>query len=287
MKDNKILRKIFDFVESKRGVNSVFWRCCTEIKDFGWRVVTEQQRKNRNNDSFFSVTQLSKVNTFYKISFCTTSMNRLGHIKKTLIKNIEDNLSYPNLEFILLDYNSSDGLEKWVFEKCKKYLDSGRLVYHRTEKPKLFHMANAKNMSHQLATGDIVCGLDADNFTNRNFAYYINFVANQDMNIIGAPVWDDSGAHLSDFGGRMFISKNNFTKLGGYDEQFVGWGYEDLDFKHRAMEEGLKIKKIPLYFLKCIQHSDRLRKKNMPIGIHESRNINKKLFDKKRLLSNN
>ena len=52
----------------------------------------------------------------YKISFATVCMNRLHHIRQTLPKNIADNSDYENVEFILLDYNSSDGLEEWVKE---------------------------------------------------------------------------------------------------------------------------------------------------------------------------
>ena len=51
-----------------------------------------------------------------KLSFLTSSMNRLHHIKQTYIKNIENSLPIQgcDVEFILLDYNSSDGLSGWV-----------------------------------------------------------------------------------------------------------------------------------------------------------------------------
>jgi hypothetical protein len=42
-------------------------------------------------------------------------MDRLSHLKKLYAKNIENNRDYPNVEFVLLDYNSSDELEEWVF----------------------------------------------------------------------------------------------------------------------------------------------------------------------------
>lgn len=58
-------------------------------------------------------------------------MDRLFHLKKTLLKNIKNNITYPHLEFVLLDYNSQDGLEEWVVENCKEYLENGILKYHR------------------------------------------------------------------------------------------------------------------------------------------------------------
>ena len=43
----------------------------------------------------------------YDISYCTVSMNRAKHVKKTLTQNIQNNLN-NNVEFLLLDYNSKD-----------------------------------------------------------------------------------------------------------------------------------------------------------------------------------
>ncbi|KKL80749.1 hypothetical protein LCGC14_2001600, partial [marine sediment metagenome] len=56
----------------------------------------------------------SNIRKIYKISFCTTCMGRLYNLKETLPKNIEANGEYPNVEFVILDYNSSDGLGDWV-----------------------------------------------------------------------------------------------------------------------------------------------------------------------------
>ncbi|MFD2148711.1 glycosyltransferase family 2 protein [Mucilaginibacter antarcticus] len=74
--------------------------------------------------------------TMFKISFCTTCMNRLSHLKQTLKRNILDNEDYPNLEFILLDYNSTDGLKEYVRSELHTFITSKKLVYYRTEEPK-------------------------------------------------------------------------------------------------------------------------------------------------------
>ena len=91
-------------------------------------------------------------------------MNRLSHLKKTLEKNICDNLVYENLEFILLDYNSTDGLENWAKNDLKNYIEKGILKYYRTSEPNSFHRSHSRNVAMKLASGDIVCNLDADNF---------------------------------------------------------------------------------------------------------------------------
>lgn len=85
----------------------------------------------------------------------------------------------------------------------------------------------------------------------------------------------------------MFLSRENFHTLQGYDENFIGWGYEDLDFKHRAFEKGLTPISIPNYFLQCIHHSDALRHENMPISRIDAHKRNEALFLKKREESKN
>lgn len=49
-----------------------------------------------------------------KISFCITCMNRFKHLQETLERNIHDNYLVDNVEFVVLDYNSEDGLDKWI-----------------------------------------------------------------------------------------------------------------------------------------------------------------------------
>jgi glycosyltransferase involved in cell wall biosynthesis len=167
----------------------------------------------------------------YKISFCIPCMNRIDHLMETLPVNIEDNKDYPNVEFVLLDYNSSDGLEEWVKKEMMKHIESGVLVYYRTEEPKFFHMSHSKNVSHKLATGKIVCNLDADNFTTPGFARYIyNELKNRDCKIIFA-----KGA--SKLFGKLAIFKDDFiNELNGYDEMMQNYGYEDRDLYERAKD---------------------------------------------------
>ncbi|GAB3538526.1 hypothetical protein GCM10027443_33670 [Pontibacter brevis] len=175
----------------------------------------------------------------YAISFCTTCMNRLFHLKHTLEKNMIDNISYPNVEFVLIDYNSQDGLEDYVKNNLTKYIEEGVLSYYKTYEPQKFHASKAKNLSHALAKGDIVCNVDGDNFTGKDMAYYINYLYNQNgTNTIyqfhKPPFWGTVG--------RLSFYKENFMKLGGYDEAFLPIGHEDIDLVNRGREMGFEFK---------------------------------------------
>lgn len=196
---------------------------------------------------------------YYKISFCTVSMDRLSHIQKCLVKNILDNIDYPNLEFVLLDYNSKDNLGEWVNRNLREYIEKRILVYFKTSEPKHFNQSHSKNLCHKLATGDILCNLDADNYTGKGFAYSINEQYNKDFDIYLTPnrlkLKDGSGML-----GRICLSKKDFIKVKGYDETLKGWGYEDLDLKYRVRKTGAKEVFIDnLDFLSCIKHDDKER----------------------------
>lgn len=198
-----------------------------------------------------------------KISFCTVCMNRLYHLKKTLSENINDNLTYPELEILILDYNSSDGLEEWMHQEMKAYINSGLLSYYRTAEPEYFKRSHSRNMAFRLAGNSIICNVDADNYTGKDFAFYINehFEANTD----GFLSVDYAERHFKFTGslGRIVCRKSDFEELEGYDEKMEGYGYEDLDFIYRLKKSGkkpyfLKDKK----FLNSISHSHYTRQEN-------------------------
>jgi hypothetical protein len=205
-----------------------------------------------------------------KISFCTTCKNRLEHLKQTLPANLRDNPDGEGyeVEFVLLNYGDDQGLDDWVKEtaEIRDAIEAGRLIYAKSEQP-VFRMAHAKNMAHRLATGDILCNLDADNFTGPHFAAaladffkkYPESVINPSHRISRAFPPEERG-----FFGRIAIRRSDFERLGGYDERFEGWGYEDTDFTRRARLIGLRFYRFEnLEYLRIITHSNEMRAANL------------------------
>lgn len=183
-------------------------------------------------DGLFTKPEVKK----YKISICTTSMNRLDDIKRTLLKNIEDNSDYPYVEFVLLDYNSEDGLEDWVKSEMVEHINKGTLVYYRTEEPKFYDMSHSRNIAFKVSTGDIVNTVDADSLTNKGFATYINKLANEQSE---KAIFAKSRQLLR---GRLGFFKKDFIELlGGYDEDLRGYGHDDQDLLNRAWKLGFKM----------------------------------------------
>ncbi|MDN5210565.1 glycosyltransferase [Fulvivirgaceae bacterium BMA12] len=193
----------------------------------------------------------------FKISFCTVSMNRLQHIRETLPANLADNRDYANLEFVLYDYNSKDGLARWVEKNCKEALASGKLIFKRTDQPRYFDWSRSKNQAFHLASGDIVCGIDADNFTGPGFAKFINRHFQENPDSFLSMNYKDQFNNISDTFGRVACYKKDFLAIGGYDESMKGYSYEDIDFCNRLTLLGRKQHFITdKRFHKVIKHTD-------------------------------
>jgi len=208
-------------------------------------------------------------------------MGRLKQLKKTYIKNIEDCLFTQStstdiqLEFILLNWNSQDGLDKWVEKNLKKYIDDGLVKYFKTDFPTHFEMARTKNITSIYACGDIICNLDADNYLGEGFAKWVIDQLKDDTNIILRPSYgvlaEGEAKEFRGSSGRICMTKDLFMKTGGYDEEMGGWGYEDIDICERAIKAyNTKLVDIPINFLSTEPHSATVRGKNLlPIKINK------------------
>ncbi|MGB5820427.1 MAG: glycosyltransferase family A protein [Saonia sp.] len=201
----------------------------------------------------------------FKISFCTVCMNRLHHLKQTLPQNIEDNIDYGNIEFVILNYNSQDGIDEWITANFSEYIDNEILTYIKTKQPKHFQMSHSKNVVAKHANGNIVCNVDADNFLGKGFANFINKNFKTDENIYLAV---DKKIAPRDCYGRICVRKADFMYLRGYDESMTGYGFEDFDFRNRLGLLGRKTIYISNEkYLKALIHDDKTRLKNEPNAV--------------------
>jgi len=186
-----------------------------------------------------------------KIAFCITCMNRLNHLQQTLEKNIQDNYLPEEVEFVLLDYNSKDGLDEWVKQNMQQYIDTGILGYYKTYDPEYYLRSHSRNMVFRLANAEILCNLDADNFLGKGFAaFMIEEFAKQKF------IFYTSDCSFEDIFGRVLMSQKDFYEVRGYNEALNGYGYEDVDFFFRLNKLGLTQKHFwDREFYNVIQHS--------------------------------
>lgn len=195
------------------------------------------------------------------ISFTTVCMDRLDHLKKTLPRNIEDTKGIDR-EFIILNYNSKDRMNEWLWDHFQKEIKTGLVKVFHTLEPKHFNMSHSKNAVAKQAKGDILIHIDADNFIVKGFSEWVLKAFRKDPNII---IRTDS-KKAPGGGGKIVIKRKEFEKLQGYNETFKGWGYEDLEFIARA-QPALTLVHFPLKYVDVIQHSNRERFKNYEEGL--------------------
>lgn len=197
----------------------------------------------------------------YKISFCTVCMNRLHNLKETLQRNINDNEDYDNLEFVVLNYNSKDGMEEWIKENMSEFILSGKMIYYRVNEPQKWNPSHSKNLAFKLASGDIICNIWADYYAGAAFAKFTNQQFNKDENIVLTPI----DFHKTKPGfypppdtlGRVCVKKSDFLKVGGFDERMNKHGFEDYDFINRLELIGIKRVLIDNFsFLGYVSHPD-------------------------------
>ena len=176
-----------------------------------------------------------RVKKHRKISFCTTCMDRAYDLKVTLPKNIQDNIDYPNIEFVILNYNSKDDLDDWIKKEMTQHIESGILNYYKTTEPKYYSMSHSRNVAFKVAQGNIVNNIDADNYMCINFAFALNRLAE----LCPKKAVFAKGKRMTH--GRIGMYKDEFMSINGYSEDLEGYGEDDKNLLYRAMALGYKM----------------------------------------------
>ena len=175
-----------------------------------------------------------------KLTFVMALMNRKHQIEKTLIKNLEDNWKdRDNVEFVLMDINSKDGMRQWLREQnLTKYTECGYLRCFETDVIDTWHASIGKNTATHQARGRIVVTLDCDNFTGSSGGQFVinHFEENEYNCVLHQFDWNPKNGNF----GRIAITKNKFDEIGGYDQSLLPMGYQDWDIIKRAEAIGCK-----------------------------------------------
>lgn len=174
-----------------------------------------------------------------KISLCGPVMNRKHYLQKTLPNVLKLDGS---LEVIIYDISSSDGLYHWLEEVGA--LD--RVSYYRLDGNRIWHHPWCFNLAMKKGTGDLLIRWSVDNFISGEYLDYV-IATHTGSGKVCTRGW--LGSH-----GRIGISRETFYELGGFDEEMIGWGYDDIDFIERAKLLGGREIVFPDKFNSYIRH---------------------------------
>jgi hypothetical protein len=168
----------------------------------------------------------------------------LWQLQQTLPQNLEDNWDLrSDIEFVLVDFDSNDGLREWVLKHFKNELTEGYLKYFFTKELMGWHASIAKNTAHLLASGNVLTNLDCDNFTGKSGAQFVlDSFENHNRPVVLHQFrggWSDGSF------GRISVHQELFSCIGGYDEKFAPMGFQDLDLMVRLYVMGVEYVSLP------------------------------------------
>jgi hypothetical protein len=175
-----------------------------------------------------------------KLSFCTSCKgeNYFQFLKETLPANLKAAEGYVNAEFVVLGYGTTPELNDWIRDTFPDEIKSGRLKYVYYPDAEHFKMAHAKNMAHRMATGDVLCNVDADNFIGKDFCNALNEQFSKNLNsVVRAGNKELNGRGI---GGRVAIGREKFMMIRGYDNQRSAWGGDDDMLWRVAQKNGME-----------------------------------------------
>lgn len=145
---------------------------------------------------------------------------------------------------IIIPFSSSDPNRIAAFDKVRAHLKELRwpiLIGRDDHDP--FRRAVAVNHAVAETDADVLLLNDADLIcTHEQILTAISLAALAPGPVFafteyvrtGEPDKSSLTLHEPSTNGCLAIQRHSFLQLGGYDERFIGWGYEDCDFNDRA-----------------------------------------------------
>lgn len=171
------------------------------------------------------------------ISYCSPLMNRHWQLKETFAANCRCIEALKGrVEWVIVNIRRADDVsgtdwltsDAFIRNEGAALLESGLLRYFTTELPE-WNPAWAKNLGKMMARGDFLINLDIDNYIS-----IVDTMRLLKMNLAGTLYHGFSGQWGTGTSGMVGVPRAVFFATGGYKEDLVGYGYDDVDFLKRA-----------------------------------------------------
>jgi GT2 family glycosyltransferase len=195
-----------------------------------------------------------------KVAIIIPCMGRLQHLRQ-LANAVLGLATDPGFDYeiVVVDYGCPEGTFAWCVE-----LDQRRLNCLRVEDDvALFNKSRCNNIGARCSQGDVLAFLDVDkippvDFLTRTVAVLaaghadmVHFAvtgealadgtseryrfAPRPLDLEGPPVPGERPCLIT-----TTVTRTVWQTIRGFDEGFDGWGYEDVDFRERALAAGFR-----------------------------------------------
>lgn len=190
----------------------------------------------------------------------TTSVGRLAHLRRSLPLLLQ----HTAAPIYVVSAECPDGSAAWASRQ------SPRVTAVELDAPRApdgalrFHKARCQNAGARaaLARGATrLAFLDADTLVSEGFGA-VALRPGPDVRISGAK---DHGLT-----GLIVVPAQAFGVTGGYDESFVEYGTEDLDFRLRLYAKGYRFVRLPPRLTRVLSHDDALRLRHHDLSIDDA-----------------
>ena len=184
-------------------------------------------------------------------------MGRLDFIRKTAPAVVAD----PRIKYCLVDYSCPEASGDWLEHAFPEHVQARRVLVERVPGHTSFNKCKAMNAGARRALregAEYLLFLDADTVVKPGFVdSVVGALRPGEFQIIGRDEAENDGPNLI---GVLALSREDFEASGGWDENFVHWGCEDIEFRLRLyLLQGLVYREIPLHLLASLPHSSEIR----------------------------
>jgi hypothetical protein len=195
--------------------------------------------------------------TMTRIWFIIPCKGRLAFLRESLPRV----LALRSATCCLVDFDCPEQCGTWAQSTFRDDVERGKLVIERARERPLFNKAAAHNAGAQRAVeaaADQLVFLDADTLVASEFLHVMAPALNPHQFWIAERRPD--GMDDPDLFGLLIVPTWAFRAAGGFDEQYRGWGIEDLDMRLQLrLRLPLIVGEIPLTLVSGIAHEDALR----------------------------
>jgi hypothetical protein len=146
-------------------------------------------------------------------------------------------------EIIVLDWSSNDVVE-YNHHKVKVY---------RVEGENNWCLSEAFNLAARLTTRNEICKLDCDYVIDKDFFVNKALVNKRFYRGDEELADNDNDRYINGF---LYLRREDFFSVGGYNENITTYGYDDTDIHERLLRAGLNAVSVDASMIKHIEHDD-------------------------------
>jgi glycosyltransferase involved in cell wall biosynthesis len=176
-----------------------------------------------------------------KVSIIIPCKGRLEQLKQCLPTVLAQ--TYENVEIVVVDYNCP--------ENTAGYCDSIGVNYVKANvSADYWNLCKARNLGARNSTGEILLFLDADTILMPQFieSELAKLELGSFLTGLVEPPWNGCGC--------LFVYRNDFEAVRGYNELFEGWGYDDFNMYERLSHSDLTHYKFSPNLIENLSHED-------------------------------